>query len=365
MSRGQRTWCAVLAAAAVWAAPFGCAGDAEETFETSEQVPVHTVAAARGTLRDSLRLMGTVTPAPGAELLVTAPQSARIAELPRAEGDAVRKGDLLVRFEVPSLEADLAARQADLARAQAGIEPARAASERAEGLLARGIAARKEVEDAHRDLAEAQAALGEAEAAVASARSLQGRERVVAPFDGVVAGRWHQPGDLVDAATSDPVLRLIDPSALEVEVPVPVSDLARAPEGASAQVIGPGAQPPEEATVRSGFGAADPATGAAKVRLRLAKPTRLPVGTPVQVILFGAEHRDVLLVPEAAVVHEGTDRFLITVDAEGRARRHRVEIGIAGDGQVEILSGIAPGEAVIVRGQEGLPDGAAVIVAGS
>ena len=43
-----------------------------------------------------------VTPAPGADLVVTAPEAARIAEMPHAEGERVRKGDLLVRFDIPT-----------------------------------------------------------------------------------------------------------------------------------------------------------------------------------------------------------------------------------------------------------------------
>ena len=63
----------------------------------------------------------------------------------------MRRGDLLVRFQIPSLEADAAARRSDLARAEAQLKTARQNVDRLTGLLQRGIAARKEVEDAQRD----------------------------------------------------------------------------------------------------------------------------------------------------------------------------------------------------------------------
>src|SRR5262245_12315676 len=99
----------------------GCREESDETFETSDKVVVTVQPARQGTIRDTLRLTGTVTPAAGAELLIAAPGSARILEMPRSEGESVRKGDLLVRFEMPSLEADAASRQSDLARARARL----------------------------------------------------------------------------------------------------------------------------------------------------------------------------------------------------------------------------------------------------
>lgn len=343
----------------------GCASESEEKLETSEVVTVIVQPARRGTIQDSVRVTGTVAPAAGAELQVTAPASGRILTMPKAEGDPVRKGDLLVQFEIPSLKADVASKRSDLTRAEARLETARSAATRVEGLLDRGIAARREVEDAHRDLAEAEATRGETQTALEVAELLLRRERVTAPFSGVIARRWHNPGDLVESAGSDPILRLIDPSRLQIEVFIPVSDLPRITVGGKARVIAPGANAEEEAVVRTGPAAVDSQTGSATIRLTFSGPTKLPAGTPVQVVVFGKEHRDALLVPEAAIVHEGTDSFLVTVDGESHARRRLIEVGMTSGGEAEILSGLSPGESVIVQGHEGLPDGAEVTTSGS
>ncbi len=355
----------LIAATVLTALAIGCAVDSDEKLETSDSVTVTVQPARRGAIRDSVRVTGIVSPAPGAELLITAPGSARILEMPKSEGDLVRKGDLLVRFEIPSLAADIASKKSDLSRAEARRQTARSAATRIESLLERGIAARREVEDARRELADAEAAVSETQAAVQASTLLLQRETVSAPFTGVVARRWHNPGDLVESSSADPILRIIDPSRLQVEISVPVGELPRVRVDNPAQVIGPGAFPPEEATVRSGPAAVDPATGSATVRIAFARPARLPAGTPVQVVVFGEEHRGALLVPEGAVVHEGPESFLFTVDDESRARRRRVEVGITGGGDAEILSGIGDNEMVVVKGQEALPDGAAVTTAGS
>ena len=106
--------------------------------------------------------------------------------------------------------------------------------------MERGVAARREVDDAERDLAEARAAVAEDNAGVEAARQLLARQKVVAPFDGVVVRRWHNPGDLVDASNTDPVLRFADPARVEAEALVPASDVARVAAKQPAEVKGPG-----------------------------------------------------------------------------------------------------------------------------
>ena len=172
-----------LATAAVLTAlALGCAAEPDEKLETSDRVAVSVKPARRGAIRDSVRVTGLVAPAPGAELTVTAPGSARILELPRSEGEPVSKGDLLVRFEIPSLAADIAAKQSDLARAEARRRQASAAATRIDGLLERGIAARRESEEAHREQAEAEAAMSETQAALQASMLLLRRATVEAPL---------------------------------------------------------------------------------------------------------------------------------------------------------------------------------------
>ena len=336
-----------------------CHKESPEAVDTTEAVPVTVATARAGPIRPVIAATGQVKPAVGAELLVIPPQEARIAEMPKAVGDRVRRGDLLVRFEIPSLSADAAARRADLARAQAQLETARQNAARLSGLFERGIAARKEVEDARRDLAQAEATVTEARSATAAASRLAGREVVRAPFDGVIVGRSHQVGDLVDPTGPEPLLRVIDPSRLQIEAAVPSGDLGRVGVGNPARVRGAG-YPDEEARVIARPPAVDPATGSGLMRLAFATPTRRPAGLAVTVEIYGEEHPAAILVPAEALVQEGEESFLFVVDAQKKAHRHKVEVGMVAAGQAEILSGVAAGEPVVVRGQTALPDGATV-----
>jgi RND family efflux transporter MFP subunit len=365
--RRPRSALAVLALAGVAAAAAAgaCSGPATQEVQTEEKMPVVTRPATRGTIRPVVVGTGTVKPAAGAELLVSAPQSARIAEMPKGIGDRVRKGDLLVRFDIPTLVADASERRSALASAEARLTAARANQQRIAGLYQRGIAARKELEDAQRELTDAEAAVAAARTSRTTAGELAARQVVRAPFAGVVAARGHNPGDLVDASAAEPILRLVDPARLQIEVAVPLADLSRVAVGNPATVTGPGAYPPERAAVLSPPAAVDSTTGAATVRLSFAAPTRLPAGTPVRVEIQGQPDEGALLVPSAALVQEGVQSYLYTVDAQGKAHRQAVRVGIVAGGLAELLPGskVAPGEAVVVSGQNGLPDGATTVPA--
>ena len=356
MTRAVRTFASL---AAVSFAVSACGKAPTEEVETETVVPVTAEAATLGSIRAVIHATGDVNPAPGADMLVVAPEPARIIAIPKAEGDAVRRGEVLVRFEIPNLNAEVTSKGADVTAAQARVETARQNQVRLRDLFDRGVAARKEVEDADRDLAEAQALLTQAQAGRNSAQALAGRTTVVATFNGVIAKRSHNPGDLVEAASSDPVLRVIDPTRLQVDASVPIPDLARIKIGASGRVMLSDDQPPISMRVASRPAAVEPGTAAAPVRLAFLSPSSLAVGTPVQVEIDAEEHSNVVLVPAEAIVHEG-DEAAVFVVAGKKAQRRPVVLGITDKDHAEIKSGVKAGESVIVKGQAGLPDGAAI-----
>jgi len=348
----------VLSLAAVIALA-GCNHEAAEEVESETVVSVKVSPAALGTIRGVIHATGVVTPAAGADLVVVAPEGARIEEIPHAAGDPVRRGDVLVRFDLPNSEAEVQRQQAEVVREQAALENARAAQKRAGELFDRGVAARREVEDANRGVAEAEAMLTEAQASLVAARTMAGRATVRATFDGVVAKRMHNPGDLVEATSGDPVLRIIDPRRLEVVASVALSDAPRVVVGASAHLTASSTMPPIDLKVLSRPAAVEPGTATIPLRLGFATPANFAAGTPVEVEIDAEQHKDVVVVPAVAIVREGEETALFVL-AGGKAQRRRVQTGLADETNVEILSGLKAGEMVIVDGQAGLPDGAAV-----
>jgi RND family efflux transporter MFP subunit len=353
---------ALLCALAI-ASLSACGRHEQEEVDSETAVPVKTEPATRGDIRGVVHASGIVDPAPDADLVVVAPEVARIVEIPHATGDTVHKGDLLVRFEIPSSSADVQKQRAEVARSEASLENARFAQTRSQALFERGVAARKEVEEADRAASEAEAMLTEARASLGAAQTVAARSTVRATFDGVVAKRYHNPGDLVEAAASDPVLRVVDPRRLEVLAAIPLAEASRVRPGAAARLVaGPAGATDAALTVVSHPAAVDPGTATAPARLSFTGVVDIPVGTPVQVEVDAEQHRGVVLIPIAALVREGEETFAF-VAIGGKAKRRAVKVGLTGEDNVEIVSGIAAGEAVIVNGQAGLPDDAPVTAA--
>ena len=364
MTSGASSWPVRLAlplAVACALAACGKGQPAEESVESAAPVVVQLAKAGPARVEIQIKASGTTVAAPGAELVVTAPQPARVLAIPHGEGDRVAPGGVLVEFDIPSLSADVATRESALAQARARVASTQAARDRLAGLLDRGVAARREVDDAERDLAEAHASVSEGAAGLGSARRLLSRQRVTAPFDGVVVRRFHNPGDLVDASAADPILRFADPARIEVEALVPASSVARVEAGQAAEVRA-SAEVRWDATVVRTPAAVDTVSASARVRLALRGGTRPALGLPVETTITVVSRDAPVVIPIAGLLREG-DRVSVFVVNGDKAVRRDVRTGLVSDSLAEIASGVRAGETVVVGGLDGLPDGARVSVA--
>jgi RND family efflux transporter MFP subunit len=341
----------------------GCGRQPAEEIETTAAPAVTTITVTPATVEDLVVASGMVSAAPGADFTVTAPAAGRIVELPRAEGERVKPGDLLVRFEIPSLSSDLAAREAEVKQAGAHVDNAEASANRLTTLVEHGVAAQKDLEDAKRELIDARAALAQAQSASQNASVLLSRTVVRAPFAGVIAKRTHNPGDLVDAGAADVILRVIDPSRLQVVAAVAIPDLPRVRVGQPARVIAAGKVDAEPGKVLTRPAAVDPGGVSADVRLAFDGATDLAAGTPVRVEIVAEQRANALAVPVEAVLHEEDAAYVMVAGDDKKAHRRKVTTGLSTPKDVEITNGIKAGDSVITQGHQGLPDGSPITIA--
>jgi membrane fusion protein, multidrug efflux system len=357
----SRPWIVVASALLALAAGPGCRRESPPPpQEPDEQiVPVAAVPAERAGIRAVVRASGVVTPAEGGEFLARAPEPARIIEVLKNEGEPVQGGEVLVRFELPSAAQELARVRADLAASEALLENARINQSRMRDFVTRGLVPRRDGENADREVADAEAAVDRLARALAAATAAADRAVVRAPFDGVVATRWHAPGDMVTSA-EDPVLRVVDPRRLDVTASVASGDAARVVPGATARISAAS----ERAAVA--LHVAGPVPGSSvddpRFRLLFAKPADLAVDTRVELEIDAEERADAVLIPSVALIPNGPEQVVMVADGR-RAERRVVQIGIADNGRTEVTSGLQAGELVIIRGHIGLEDGAAITVA--
>ena len=353
MARWLLVIAAVLAAGA-------CRREAPPPVEREDVlIPVGAVPARRAAIRAVIHASGVVVPAEGGEFLVFAPEPTRLIDVMKMAGDMVKSGDVLARFDLPSAAQAIARLAADLAAAQAQLENARVNQERMRGFVERGLVPRRDLENADRDLVTAQDAAERARTAHAAAQAAATRATIRAPFDGVVATRSHNPGDMI-ISTTDPVLRVVDPKRLEVLASIPRQEQSRVVTGATSRVAAGGTEM-VRLTV-AGRATNQVAEDSVAFRLVFADPHTLAVDMPVQLDIDAEERTDTVLVPAEAIVRDNGEK-VVFVAAGSRAERRAVKTGIEEAARVEITDGLKAGELVITRGHVGLTDGAAVTVA--
>ena len=360
----SRVLAALLAAASLSVA--GCSKTASsETVDTSGPLFVRAEPVRLDTVRASVIVTGTVMPSPGADWTITAPERGRIAEITKLEGDVVKEGDVLVRFEVPSLVTELAMRQTETSQANVRYQAAKGTATRLAGLFARGIASQRDNEEATRELRDAEAAVRQAQNNKEATDLLAAHLVVKARFGGVIAQRWHNVGDDVEPTTTDTVLRIIDPTRLEVVAPVPAASLPLVTPGRAARIFNPTDGSLIDGTVLTMPLVADPPTPTSDVRVSLPKTVTLPAGTPVQLEILSDERSNVMVVPTSVVLRDGpgnVDAYVMVAGADGKAHRKPVQIGLVAQERTQILSGLTVGDRVILPGPEPITDGASVSI---
>jgi len=335
-----------------------CGQPAEET-QAEGPVGVSVQFARSETLRDVFTVSGTVVPSPAGDLTVVAPEGAQIIELPKKEGDEVAVGDLLVRFEIPSVAQELAASDLAVAEAAARVSRARAEVTRLSDLFDRGIAPRATFEAARVELSAAESAHGQAITQAQTAKLETERASIRARFPGVVTRVFRTEGEFVRAET-DPVLQMIDPARLQVVVDLPIAQLARVVPGQTATVRAIGGVADIPGSVVQKAAATDPNAPTGQVRIALSDTTGLAPDMPASTEILLDQRTNALVIPTAAVLRDDISTYVMVAGDDRRARRRDVRAGLATAELVEITAGLQAGERVIVGGAAELAEGAPI-----
>jgi RND family efflux transporter MFP subunit len=353
-----RTLTVIALAQGTW----GCSGDAGGEAGTDDPVRVAVQEARLDTLRDAVSAPGMVVPSVAGDWTVQVAEPAEIAELPKREGDTVAVGDLLVRLEIASLSQEVAASELALLEATNDAARAREAADRSQSLFDRGVIARVEHETRQADLSAADSRLRQATARHEAVKSNESRTVIRARFPGTVVSVWHAPGDLLMGSATDPILRVVDPSRVQVAVQLPVAQVARIAPGQLATVRSFGGEVPELATVSSRADTTDASEPTAEVRLSFTQAATLPIDTPVSVEIVFDQRAGVLVVPTAAVMSDSQGTYVVVAGEDNRAHRRDVRVGLRTRDLAHVVTGLSAGERVIVSGLNEIGEGTPIDV---
>lgn len=269
---------------------------------------------------------------------------ARVLQAPPRAGEAVARGQVLLRLDDRDARARLAQAKAAREAAQAMLERAEAALRRVQRLHAAKAATDQDLEAAVAGAKAARAAVARAREAENEAAAALDWFVLRAPAAGRVLERLVDPGDL--AVPGRPAVVLYDPAALRLAAAVPEEYAGKLRPGTTLALrFGP--ERTRRGRVTRVLPAADPRAGTVTVRVRIEDPAGLFPGLLGRLpVPLG--RRKTLAIPAAAVARIGQLEFVDRVVA-GRLRRTAVRTGRRLDGgRIEILSGLEAGETVVV-----------------
>ena len=286
-----------------------------------------------------------------------------VSSVTAEEGQAVHKGQVLVRIE----SQDLAARRR---QAEAALEEARAVLANAEKLAARRRNLRQEnavpqqsLDEAETGRARAAAAVANAEQAVHEVLANLEYSEVRSPLTGSLVRKLVQVGDL--SAPGVPLVEVEQLDPIKVTLEVGESDLAWVSVGQEVDVEIPSlrTQPQRRGRVEGINPAANLGSRTFQVRVVVANPDGAIGSGMFARVGFPKGTRGAVMIPAAAVVRQGQLEGVFTVKGSQAILRW-VRLGRAYGDRVEVLSGLDANEPVVIDGQSGLRDGAPVEVRG-
>lgn len=324
------------------------AEDGDDAEEADEPVPVELATVESGAV--SSYITATTNLVAEGEVKVLAEVEGRAHRVTVDEGDYVAKGQILANL--------------DRRDAEISLEKARVKEANAETVYKRGRELSKDELISAEDLDERRLNFELARQEREEAEWRLAKTEIRAPIAGRVSERVVQSGQHV--RPGDELFQITDFDPLLARIYLPERDVLQLSAGRPvAMSLDAAPDVRFDARIRRIAPVVDPATGTVKVTLEVSDPPRqVRPGSFVTARVVRERRPDAVLVPKDAVLRELQQAYVfVAQDGDGRALsavKRAVALGLEEDGRVQALSGVEPGERLVVAGQGSLSDGDAI-----
>jgi RND family efflux transporter MFP subunit len=277
-------------------------------------------------------------------------------------GSSVKKGELLAEIAAPEIDQELSQAAAAQEQTASSEALAKSTAERWKSLREKDAVTQQDLDERLSTYLQAQANLASAKANTARLRNMQGFNKVVAPFDGVVTSRNIDVGDLVNAGNGGTgkalfTIAQVDPLRLYVFVPQTYAQQVKVGDQVTVSSAEQGAEE-YKGTIARTARAIDTATRTMQVEIRVPNPKdALIAGAYVQVNLPIKQNAAALLVPTNVLLFRPDGPRVATVNADGRVRLSAVKLGTDFGSTVAVTSGLQPDDRIILNPADSLADG--------
>jgi len=388
---GRTRW---LAFGMACAAALMSACSAKEPQQAPPVVSVEAATVVRRTIQEKITADAILFPRDKAAIVPKV--SAPIEKFYVERGSHVHAGQLLATIENKDVSATVTENQGayeqaetaydsaqqsapqELKLAKEQLDAAQQVFDSREALYRQGAMAKKDVEDARvaltqarnqYRLAEKQFSLKAAKGGLTAAKGkLNGAEaqlsytKIVSPIAGVVTDRPFYAGETPPSGS--PILTVMDVSSVVARARVSPQQAAEIRIGDAASIASGEGQPATAGKVVVVSPTLDPNSTTVQVWIQAQNPgERLKPGATVTVSVVAKTVNDALVVPADAILSspDGASSVMV-IGPDGTARQTKVETGIRDGSEVQVVSGLQPGQEVVTKGAYGLPDGTKVTV---
>ena len=295
------------------------------------------------------------------------------------EGADVKAGQALYQIDPATYEAALDSAQAALMKAEANVTPARLKAERFRELLAIKAVSKQEYDDAQAAFKQAEADVAVNRAAVKTARINLEYTKVRSPISGRIGKSAFTPGALVTANQAQALtsVRQLDPvyvditqssqDLLRLRAQFTNGELRSAAEEAPVRLkLENGAMYPHEGRLQFTDVSVDESTGMVSLRALFPNPEHILLpGMYVRAVIAEGVDENALLVPQRALRRDPKGQAsVLLVDGGGKVDVRLVDVGRTGGDSWQVLSGLKPGDRVIVEGGQNVRPGMSVKIRG-
>jgi multidrug efflux system membrane fusion protein len=322
----------------------------------------------KGDIGISLNALGTVTSL--ATVTIRTQISGYLMKVDFKEGDEVKKGDLLAEIDSRPYEATLAQAKGQLARDEAMLKGAQVDLTRYQGLAAQNAVPHQTLDTQIALVAQDQGTVEADRAAVKSAEVNLQYCRIVSPLDGRVGLRQVDQGNYVTPGDANGLVVITQLQPISVLFTVPEDNLQAISKRMQAGAVLPaaaydrsGAAKIADGTLQTFDSQIDQTTGTIKLRAEFSNETRLLYPNQfVNIRLLLDTHKDVTTISTAGVQRGVPGTFVYLVNADSTVSVRPIKLGVTDGDRVEILSGLTPGDHIVIDGADKLRDGAKINV---
>ena len=339
---------------------------AAHRHRNAEQVSIGSAVVEKGGIGVTLTELGTVTSL--ATVTIRTQIAGYLIYVDFTEGQEVKKNDLLAEIDPRPYEAALALAKGNLARDEALLKGAQVDLARYQGLAKQNAVPRQTLEDQVALVAQDEGTLVADHAAVQAAEVNLNYTRIISPLDGRVGLRLVDQGNYVTPGDTNGIVVITQIQPITVIFTIPEDNLpsvlSRLHDGATLPVSiydRSDTNKLAEGELHAVDSQIDPTTGTIKLRAQFANETKtLFPNQFVNVRLLVDTHKDVTVMPTAAIQRGAPGTFVYLINSDNTVSVHLVVLGVTDGNRVEVRSGLAPGDLVVIDGADKLRDGAKI-----